>query len=101
MPVSWQTRLPWSSAISTLRWIVSRARSRRTPRPCADRAVLVSRSRLRPFRRSVPGPPPEDRALEERVSHHPISPVRPTCDLAAGEDPFERRLGALVDDEAA
>ena len=43
----------------------------------------------------------EDDALEQRVAHHAVAPVRAAGDLAAGVDALERRLGVRVDDEAA
>ena len=43
----------------------------------------------------------EDDALEQRVAHHAVAPVRAARDLAAGVDTLERRLGVRVDDEAA
>ena len=60
-----------------------------------DRAHAALSAAAAPARR------PKTRALEQRVAHHPVAPVRPAGDLAAGEEAFERRLGALVDDEAA
>src|SRR6476469_2078649 len=59
------------------------------------------RSRAHLLRSRGAGPPAEDGALEQRVAHHPVAPVRAAGDLAAGEQPLERGLGALVDDETA
>ena len=47
------------------------------------------------------GAPAEDGALEQRVAHHPVTPVRAACDLAAGIDAVEGRARVLVDHEAA
>src|SRR5438445_9163863 len=46
-------------------------------------------------------PSAEDDALEQRVAHHAVAPVRAAGDLAARVYAFERRLGVGVDHEAA
>src|SRR5256885_15875182 len=123
MPVSWQTRLFSPSATSTLRRIVlsTRCPGTEVSRPAA--ALSASRRSCgmsfsaQTYRcaaasytaacRSVSsssgtaGPPSEDDAFEQRVAHHPVASVRAARDLAAGVQPFERRLGIGVDDEPA
>src|SRR5581483_943850 len=131
MPVSWQTRFERLSATSTFFRMVSRTRLPvfEVSRPAASasasrrscgmsfsaqtyrwaaassttpwRSVSTMLKSLRFLCGSPAGAPAEHAALEEGVAHHPVAPVGPACDLAAGEETLERRLGVRADHEAA
>src|SRR5829696_4719793 len=55
----------------------------------------------RPLGRGLACAPAEHAALEKRVAHHPVTPVRPPCNLAAGEEALQRGLTTGIDDEPA
>ena len=75
--------------------------ARRRPRPRAADRSSTSMLMRSPSRRQPAGAAAEDDALEQRVAHHAVAPVGAARDLAAGVEALERRLGVLVDDEAA
>ena len=131
MPVSWQTRFFSSSATSTFLRIVWSTRWPGTEVSrlggLGERVAEILRDVLqRPdvevrggvlddlleiggdghhaaafSAAAAPGAAAEDAALEQRVAHHPVAPVRAAGDLAAGEEALEGRLAVLVDHEPA
>src|SRR5215217_6715553 len=86
MPVSWQTRFRSSSAIETLRWIVSSTR-----RPGTD--VSRSRATASASRRSC--------GMSFSAQTYRCAAARPAGDLAARVDAFERGLCVRVDHQTA
>ena len=78
-----------------------RAPARRTPPPSPGSSERRPVAHARPLRSRAPRAPAEHRALQERVAHHAVPPVRPARDLTAGVDALERRLRVLVDHEPA